>query len=168
MDIQLRIANRDDLSWVNDKYRELQFMPSVYENEFIAIAESMNQLVGVGRLISVAPDVFELGGIYVVDRYREMGFAKKIADFLLRRLKPFHIVYCIPFAHLLNFYQKLGFSPCDDQDQIPDEIRQRHKVCLDTYKHDVLLLKLCKNMYQPSEDDRKSDENLQVEHFVFP
>ncbi|GAB4190295.1 MAG: GNAT family N-acetyltransferase [Simkaniaceae bacterium] len=152
MNVQIRIANREDLDWINSKYYELQFSPSVYENEFIAIAEWENETIGVGRLICLGNNSFELGGIYVADQFREQGVAKKIAFFLLQRVKEFHTVYCLPFSHLMDFYQKLGFELCREDEEVPEEIRIRHKSCQDTYQHRVLLMKLVPN---PAEIQKK-------------
>jgi hypothetical protein len=59
-----------DMPWVNGVYHQIDFLPSDYENEYIAIAAINNTNCGVGRLITVDKNSYELGGMYVAKTHR--------------------------------------------------------------------------------------------------
>lgn len=97
-------ASQADLQWVNQQYKTIDFKPSCFENEIVAIAKVDNKPVGEGRLQTIEDAVAELGGIYVESALRQQGVANKIVAYLLANSTSYKIVYCLPFAHLAPFY----------------------------------------------------------------
>ena len=83
-------------------------MHSDFDHEIIAIAEFNGQRAGLGHLVKVDEEHFELGGMYVFEAFRGKGAAKELVKFLLTNVKPAQRVYCISFEHLLPFYKQCG------------------------------------------------------------
>ena len=138
----VRQALRDELTWVNDRYSEVGFVPSGHQLEVIAIAEVNGSRSGLGRLVSVDYANYELGGMYVLPEYRKHGVAKSIVEFLLERPLDGKNVFCLPFAHLSDFYQRFGFNPCSRSHLVPKDIKEKHDWCNKTYEHETLLFVL--------------------------
>ncbi|SDF16548.1 hypothetical protein [Cellulophaga baltica] len=63
--ISIKSAKKDELSWINSKYNEVNFAASTFENEYIVIASVDNEKAGIGRLVRINNGHIELGGIYV-------------------------------------------------------------------------------------------------------
>jgi predicted GNAT family N-acyltransferase len=141
MQAQVTISNASevDLVWVNQQYKAIDFKPSCFENELIAIAKVDNKPVGVGRLQAIEDNVAELGGMYVESAHRQQGLADKIVAYLLANSTSYEIVYCLPFAHLAPFYQRFGFKPVTTFATVPQEVSAKVDWCRDTYEHPVLL-----------------------------
>jgi N-acetylglutamate synthase-like GNAT family acetyltransferase len=132
-------ANEADLAWVNQQYKAVDFKPSCFENELIAIAKVDNKPIGVGRLQTIEDKIAELGGMYVDSAHRQQGIADKIVTYLLANSTRYEIVYCLPFAHLATFYQRFGFKLVTISAAIPQEVSAKVDWCRDTYDHPVLL-----------------------------
>ncbi|MEJ8803354.1 GNAT family N-acetyltransferase [Pontibacter sp. H249] len=140
MNILIRNAAPEELTWVNEQYDKIQFKHSVYEREVIAIAEVEGARAGVGRLVTINKDNLELGGMYVSDGYRGLGLAKQLVLYLLRQTEN-KTIYCLPFAHLQSFYIARGFAAVASVDQVPEEIIQKWEWCQQAYPQPTLLLR---------------------------
>lgn len=144
--IQIRPAKQPEITWINSSYDEVGFAHSSFEKEIIAIAEINGQRAGLGRLVTIDVNHFELGGIYVFEAFRGQGIARKIVEFLLKASPPSKSIYCIPFEHLVPFYREFGFIPCVTLEQIPQEILAKCRWCKDRYSNPTGLLVLKKNL----------------------
>lgn len=147
MDVLIRKALEGELAWVNARYAEVRFVPSNIQNELIAIAEVDSQKAGMGRLVKINDDCFELGGMLVLESFRGLGLAKHIVEFLLAQTSGKQI-FCIPFAHLFELYHGAGFNRCEDLDSVPKLILEKYQWCQQYYEQDVLLLQ-CHPSNQP-------------------
>jgi predicted GNAT family N-acyltransferase len=141
MDIIIRLAKEEEISWINSRYAEVDFVPSNYQNEIIAIAQVGDEKAGIGRLVKISDDCFELGGMLVFEQYRGLGLSKYIIEFLLKRISG-KSIYCIPFAHLFELYNNFGFSKCNDFSKVPTPIIEKFRWCESHYEQTVILLKL--------------------------
>jgi len=47
MNVEIRKIHREEITWINNKYAEVEFPKSNFDNEFIAIAEINNEKVGL-------------------------------------------------------------------------------------------------------------------------
>jgi GNAT superfamily N-acetyltransferase len=103
--LEVRAAKISEIEWINQRYDEVEFVRSVFEKEIIAIAEVDGQKAGIGRLVNVNKGNLELGGMYVFESFRGKGIAGEIIEFLLSHADSKSIVYCIPFQHLVPFYE---------------------------------------------------------------
>jgi GNAT superfamily N-acetyltransferase len=138
--INLRLAKRKEINWINQCYDEIDFIHSNFDNEIIVIAEVGSKKTGIGRLVIIDDKNFELGGIYVFEAFRNKGYAKYIVNFLLTFVKPNQTVYCIPFEHLISFYKKCGFSDCTSYCQVPKKILDKYNFCKNKYTKSIALL----------------------------
>ncbi len=142
MKITVRSAQSDEIGWINEKYDEVQFVHSHFDKEWIAIAEVNGVKAGLGRIVTIDSQNFELGGIYVFNNFRNLGIAARIVDFLLLTIPKGHIVYCIPFQPLVPFYSKFGFQPVENINDAPKEIQKKFLWCQQTYETATALLVL--------------------------
>lgn len=140
--ITVRTARKSEIEWINSCYDQVEFMHSDFDHEIIAIAEFDGHKAGLGRLVKVDEEHFELGGMYVFEAFRGKGAAKQLVNFLLTLVKPTQRVYCIPFEHLLPFYKQFGFKNCSYQELVPRKILDKYQWCQEKYAHPTALLLL--------------------------
>ncbi|MFX6799864.1 GNAT family N-acetyltransferase, partial [Acinetobacter baumannii] len=96
MEISLRFATPADLKAINERYAEIDFVPS-HDDELIVLASISEKTVGQGRVVGIDANSGELGGIYVFPGNEGLGIARKVVDFLIKN-SDFSMLYCLPFA----------------------------------------------------------------------
>jgi len=144
--VAVRLASSKEIAWVNSRYDEVGFVRSEISTEKIAIAEIDGEKVGLGRLVRITGDDAELGGMFVFEKFRGQGVAGKIVDLLLQQSKRYKHVFCIPFEHLREFYGRYGFREFElNISDVPLQVKEKHKWCIQNYKHNTLLLVLTNN-----------------------
>lgn len=140
--LKIRTAEKSEIGWINKCYDQVEFVPSNFENEVIAIAEFDQNKAGLGRLVNVDGKNLELGGMYVFESFRGKGIAKDLVRFLLAYAEPLQTVYCFPFEHLLPLYKQCGFTTCSNFDSVPQAILDKYCWCQKKYSHPISLLVL--------------------------
>jgi GNAT superfamily N-acetyltransferase len=140
--ITVREARPDDRAWIDACYREVGFVPSDWGRVQQVVAEIGGERVGTGRVVRLDPENAELGGMYVRLEARGRGVAAAIVRSLLAARDPAARLFCLPFAHLRDFYGSFGFEPSGD---VPAEIVAKHAWCNATYPHETLLLELVRD-----------------------
>ncbi|MFD0771851.1 GNAT family N-acetyltransferase [Bacillus sp. CGMCC 1.60114] len=142
--LYIQKANLDDMQWVNFQYEKINFVPSHLDNEEIGIAYYNGQKAGLGRLVKVDENIFEMGGIYTLEDYRGKKIADSIVAFLIKEARNLQIqnVYCIPFEHLKPFYSNHGYQEVVDLAAVPKKIIDKYNWCLEQYEIKTLLMKL--------------------------
>ncbi|MCS2158748.1 GNAT family N-acetyltransferase [Scandinavium sp. H11S7] len=138
MQISLRIATNADLAIVNERYAEIDFVPSL-AGELIVLATDGDNIVGQGRVVTIDTESGELGGIYVFPGNEGLRIARKVVDFLIKN-SGLSVLYCLPFAELEGFYGSMGFGTVKDIEKIPPAVIKKHEWCLSNYDKTVLLL----------------------------
>lgn len=138
MEISLRFAPPADLKAINERYTEIDFVPS-HDDELIILASISEKTVGQGRVVRIDANSGELGGIYVFPGNEGLGIARKVVDFLIKN-SDFSMLYCLPFAELEGFYCSMGFAAVKDMTQVPEAILKKHEWCNSNYDKPVLLL----------------------------
>jgi N-acetylglutamate synthase-like GNAT family acetyltransferase len=131
------IATQDELTWINEQYKKIGFVPSNIENETIAIISYKGQYAGVGRLVYLNEEEAELGGIYILNAFRGLLLAYELVDYLVKEARNSRLkeLYCIPFEELQNFYSKFGFQEFDhDSKSINNHIVRKYQWCLEHYE----------------------------------
>jgi GNAT superfamily N-acetyltransferase len=146
MALTVRKARADEIDWINQQYDGVGFIHSNLDREIVAIAEHDGTKAGLGRLVHVEGENWELGGMYVLSEFRGLGIADTIVRFLLSCSLPHHQVFCLPFSHLRQFYARFGFAPCADPRIVPEEISKKHAWCNETYEHETLLFVLVRKI----------------------
>ncbi len=150
--LRVRAAKISEIEWINQRYDEVEFVHSVFEKETIAIAEFDGQKAGIGRLVNVNKGNLELGGMYVFELFRGKGIAGEIIEFLLSYVDSQTTVYCIPFQHLVPFYERYGFRLCSDYTNVPEEILKKFHWCKGKYADPTSLLVLNKGKKNPRDE----------------
>ena len=140
MTISVRPIHSKELAWINEQYQSINFISTdLGDRQFVAEIES--QRVGLGRLVYITEQIWELGGIYVLPKFRGQSVARKIVKHLLLQADNVHL-YCLPFTNLGKFYQSMGFRECSNFSTTPEQIRQKYQWCQQTYPQQVLLLEI--------------------------
>lgn len=138
--ISVRAAKDTEIQWINQCYDEVDFIHSNFNKEIIAISEIEGSKAGIGRLVRIDSDHFELGGMYVFESFRKHGVASAIVEFLLKNAPSNKTIYCIPFEHLVPFYKRFGFKHCVDFDIVPKELLEKYLWCKEKYPQPTSLL----------------------------
>jgi predicted GNAT family N-acyltransferase len=109
MSLSVRDATADECAFADARYREIQFSPTQPSHRQL-VAELEGVLVGLGRLVPIAPGVVELSGIWTSDAVRGRGVARAMVTELMVRAADDPEVWCVPFSHLVKFYESFGFA----------------------------------------------------------
>jgi GNAT superfamily N-acetyltransferase len=134
--ITIRATRPDELDWVNQRYAEIDFVPSTLD-DLIAIAEVDGVRAGLGRIVTVGQHG-ELGGMYVLEPYQGLGLARRLVEWLTEQRG--HLpLWCLPFSELKDMYGSFGFLPSGGEDA-PAAVLKKHRWCNEHYPKPVLLL----------------------------
>lgn len=60
--LTVRAAKDTEIQWINKCYDEVDFVHSNFDKEIIAIGKIEGSKAGIGRLVRIDSDHFELGG----------------------------------------------------------------------------------------------------------
>ena len=134
--MSIKRVTQAELPWVNQHYEHIGFQPSSLDNEIIAIVMSQDDYAGVGRLVRLNEHEAELGGIYILDKFRGQSLAHEVVSFLVEESKRLGLktVYCIPFEELRHFYKKFGFHEVDvNAPAVEPKISAKYHWCLERY-----------------------------------
>ncbi|MGG0722398.1 GNAT family N-acetyltransferase [Bacillus mycoides] len=143
--MSIQLAASKDLEWINNQYESIGFVPSDLKRDKVAIITYNGEFAGVGRLVQIDEDTIEMGGIFILPKFRGLQLAGELVLFLVQTAKELHIqnVFCLPFEELKNFYKKYGFTEVDTtQEVVHPIILKKYNWCLKTYDKHVLLFKL--------------------------
>ncbi|MGW6148037.1 GNAT family N-acetyltransferase [Bacillus mycoides] len=143
MGIQLAIPN--DIEWINKQYESIEFVPSDLSQDKVAIITCNKEYAGVGRLVQIDEDTIEMGGIFILPKFRGLQLAGELVSFLVQTAKKLQIqnVYCLPFEELESFYKKYGYTEVDTtEEDVHPIILKKYNWCLENYDKHVLLFKL--------------------------
>ncbi len=141
--IEIRWCKEEEINWINEWYAQIDFKSSSFDTDRVAIARCDGKSAGLGRLCLIDRLNFELGGMYVDPDFRGFGIARQIVKFLIKNCPAGTNIYCLPFAHLIDFYESEGFREISAKSisNVPKDVLEKHVWCNQTYPHEVLLLK---------------------------
>ena len=143
-------ATPADQAWVNHQYNSINFLPSDVNVDYVTIAFIDGQRAGLGRLVPIANNCWEMGGMYVLPEFRKRGVAGEIVAHLIEKKAEYEgVLWCIPFRHLVSFYARYGFEEIEPTKvDIPQKILEKHNWCDSHYDKGVafMLLKVSQKM----------------------
>ncbi|HDX9628524.1 TPA: GNAT family N-acetyltransferase [Bacillus cereus] len=143
--MSIRLATSNDLEWVNNQYKSIEFVPSDLKRDKVAIITYDNEYAGVGRLVQIDEDTIEMGGIFILPQFRGLQLAGELVSFLVETAKKLQVqnIYCLPFEELKKFYKKYGYTEVDTTKEVVHPIiLKKYNWCLNHYDKHVLLCKL--------------------------
>ncbi|MED2187274.1 MULTISPECIES: GNAT family N-acetyltransferase [Bacillus cereus group] len=143
--MSIQLATSNDLEWVNKQYDAIGFVRSDLNRDMVAIITYDNAYAGVGRLVQIDEGTIEMGGIFILPKFRGLQLARKLVSFLVQTAKALEIqsVFCIPFDELESFYKTYGFIEVDMKKEVVHPIiLKKYNWCLENYDKHVLLFKL--------------------------
>ncbi len=138
MAVTVRQLQAHELAWANARYAEIDFLQST-PDDYIALAEKDGQPAGLGRLVRVADDACELGGMYVFPAQRGGGIARALINELIGQSGS-DTLYCLPFANLRALYASAGFGERAPDPAMPAQVLEKFAWCNGHYAREVLLL----------------------------
>ncbi|MET0752366.1 MAG: GNAT family N-acetyltransferase, partial [Pyrinomonadaceae bacterium] len=122
INVRIRRANADELEKVNAFYKSCGYYASANSEDVAFIAEDENSIIGAVRL-SIENEIPVLRGMFVDKKHQRKGIGKLML-FHFEKALPNQDCYCLPYAHLLDFYGIIGFRQIDKSD-LPPHLRQR-------------------------------------------
>ena len=98
-----------DMRRAQEFYAERQYRGGIGPEDMVLLAERDGDLVGIVRL---APEegVTMLRGMQVHPSVQRQGIGKQLLAAVARVLGT-QACFCIPYAHLVDFYGGIGFAP---------------------------------------------------------
>jgi len=140
--LSIRKAVAEDLGWINEQYRAIDFALSNLDRDIVLICLVDGEKAGLGRLVMLEEGEAELGGIYTQDNYRGAKVASFVVDSLIRQAQElsFGKLYCIPFEKLASFYGSFGFEAVTKMEDVHPSIVDKYRWCKETYAEPTLLM----------------------------
>ncbi|WP_299413793.1 GNAT family N-acetyltransferase [Acaryochloris sp. IP29b_bin.148] len=120
--ITLHQAKRQDLEKIKTFYRHCGYSGGLKPEDWILMAGSNSQLVGVVRLC-LEQNVLVLRGMQVLQVFQRQGIGKQLLQACTEQLEN-RTCYCIPWTHLRSFYRQGGFAEVSAT-EAPDFLQER-------------------------------------------
>ena len=118
----VRVASADEHPSIEQFYRREGYNRSVAPSDIVVVAESGGHTLGVVKLSS-EHGCLVLRGMRVREDSRRRGIGSSLLRSLIELIGG-RACYCLPFAHLVEFYARAGFSLLSD-DEVPPFLRER-------------------------------------------
>ena len=135
MKITVNFAKPQDHERVILAYDTWGYRGSITSEDTILMAERVGKLVGLVRMVPEEGTIV-LRGMYVDPMNRGSGIGLHLLLEATSWLGA-RECYCVPYSHLLAFYQKGGFQECDIsrapqflQDRVRDYLKRGREVLL--------------------------------------
>jgi GNAT superfamily N-acetyltransferase len=106
--ITVRRADQSEWRRVETFYRDRKYRGVLSSEAIIMVAERGSDLLGVGR-IQAEDGVLVLRGMRVDPPFQRRGVGARILTSLVTEVGE-RTCYCIPYAHLRQFYRRAGFA----------------------------------------------------------
>lgn len=107
MSTQVRRATTEDISRALNFYAERRYHGGVRPEDSVLLAERDCELIGIVRL-AAEEGVVVLRGMQVHPSFQRQGIGEKLLAAVVQALDD-RDCFCIPYAHLVNFYSRVGF-----------------------------------------------------------
>jgi N-acetylglutamate synthase-like GNAT family acetyltransferase len=133
----IRTALPVDYELLTELYRSWGYRAGIAQSDVVYVAEYAGQRVGLVRR-TFENDVTMLRGMQIDPAYRRQGIGSRLLDAFVADVRD-QQSFCIPFAHLTEFYARGGFRTIAEE-EAPHFLAER----LDHYRregHNVLLMR---------------------------
>jgi N-acetylglutamate synthase-like GNAT family acetyltransferase len=121
------------LSEITDFYKTHTAAATVTAEDELVVAYANQKFIGSVRLC-LEHEVYTLRSMHIVESHQRRGLGMEILKRFKQRLEEKNIAetYCIPYAHLEDFYGQIGFKKIDIeqapaflQERIVDNVQRR-------------------------------------------
>jgi len=116
--MRLRELHDVELESANHIYAQIDFALSEPPRDQTFGGFVNDQLVGLARINHHA-DAREIGGFWTHPEHRGRSVATRLLCHVLDLLPMDRRCFCIPFAHLADFYRAHGFRDLEPEDSLP-------------------------------------------------
>lgn len=106
--IKIALAKITDLENIRVFYKKCGYGGGANKEDTILVAKEDNKIIGVVRLCNENEKII-LRGMQVASTYRNQGIGKQLLKKLNNIIKN-QECYCLPYAHLENIYNLIGFK----------------------------------------------------------
>jgi N-acetylglutamate synthase-like GNAT family acetyltransferase len=133
----IRVAIPAEYELLTEMYRRWGYRAGIAQSDVVYIAEHAGEPVGLVRR-TFENDVTMLRGMQIDPAYRRRGLGSRLLDAFVADVRD-QQSFCIPFAHLTDFYARGGFRIIA-KEVAPHFLAER----LDHYRregNDVLLMR---------------------------
>jgi len=113
------------LDEIADFYKTHARVAKVTPEDELVVAYANQKFIGSVRLCN-ENEVYTLRSMQVADNHQGQGLGRELLNRFRQRVEEKNIseVYCIPFAHLEDFYGQIGFKKVEI-DQVPGFLQER-------------------------------------------
>ena len=128
-------------------YKKMGYGGGLCTSDSVLEARDLGRLVGVAKL-SDEGGVLVLRGMYVEKASQRQGVGHQILEAVGRTIGS-RECWCVPFAHLKDFYSRIGFSECTPESSprfLGERFHRYRKL-----GHQVIIMK---RAIEPSHGDR--------------
>ena len=109
-EIRVRLAAAEDLPQVEALYEAWKYTGRVAPGDTIVVADRKGEMVGVLRLVPEQGTTV-LRGMRVQPTFQGQGVGSRMLELADRLIGP-RECYCLAYAHLREFYGRIGFKAC--------------------------------------------------------
>lgn len=141
-EVSVREASVADHPDIAALYESCGYSGGIGTNDTILVAVGTGSLAGVVRLCSES-DAVVLRGMQVLPGLRRQGIGRNLLAKCAARLTDASC-YCIPWAHLEQFYGSVGFERCEPSDA-PRFLSERLSSCRQEGLDVILMRRLAPN-----------------------
>jgi N-acetylglutamate synthase-like GNAT family acetyltransferase len=120
--LQIREAEVSEHLMLIARYRAWKYAGTIAVSDRVLIGTFDNQIVGLVRECWENKTLL-LRGVWVDPTYRRQGVGQQLLAAFVARIQNVDC-YCLPFAHLIPFYQRQQFQLIDDE-SLPVFLAQR-------------------------------------------
>lgn len=94
-------------------YEEQGYKGGIRPSDLIVAAIEQNKIIGLVR-IALEEGVEVLRGMFIHPDFQRKGLGKKMLEVLTASFEK-ELSYCLPFEHLVSFYQHAGFEEIKEE-----------------------------------------------------
>ena len=120
--ISVQPAQKNQYHEITAFYQKVGYGAGFNSSDTVLEARNKGKLIGVTRLAE-EKGVLVLRGMYVEEESRGQGLGRLMLDAAAAEIGS-RECWCIPYAHLRQFYSRIGFQECT-QELTPKFLRER-------------------------------------------
>lgn len=109
--MNFKTCKAGEVSWLTNFYNKVEYTGTFKDEDDLYFVETDDSVVGVVRIALENGD-HVLRGMYMLEEHRGRGIGTNLLNYLNSKIVG-NTIFCIPYAHLVNFYGRIGFKVID-------------------------------------------------------